>query len=51
MEVAKYLCEFFFCNFWHWLALTITIAAAGGIFNFGDSYHVDDNSNKKQNNG
>lgn len=49
MEVAKYLCEFFFCNFWHWLALTITIAAAhGGIFNFGDSYHVDNNSKKEE---
>ena len=21
MEVVKYLCEFFFGNFWHWLGL------------------------------
>ena len=26
MEVAKYLCEFFFTNFWHWLELTVMLA-------------------------
>jgi len=26
MEIAKYLCEFFFTNFWHWLGLVIIIA-------------------------
>ena len=31
MEVTKYLCEFFFENFWHWLGLTIML----GIFRFG----------------
>jgi len=31
MEIAKYLCEFFFTNFWHWLGLTITL----GAFRFG----------------
>lgn len=25
MEIAKYLCEFFFCNFWHWLGLVIAL--------------------------
>ena len=23
MEIVKYLCEFFFDNFWHWLELII----------------------------
>jgi len=23
MEIVKYLCEFFFGNFWHWLGLVI----------------------------
>jgi hypothetical protein len=23
MNIVKYLCEFFFCNFWHWLGLAI----------------------------
>ena len=27
MEITKYLCEFFFTNFWHWLGLTITLCA------------------------
>ena len=25
MEVVKYICEFFFGNFWHWLLLWILI--------------------------
>ena len=31
METVKFVCEFFFTNFWHWLGLTITL----GIFRFG----------------
>lgn len=27
MEIAKYLCEFFFNDFWHWLGLTVTLTA------------------------
>lgn len=27
MEVTKYLCEFFFTNFWHWLGLVIVLMA------------------------
>ena len=27
MEITRYLCEFFFTNFWHWLGLTITLCA------------------------
>ena len=23
MEIVKYLCEFFFCNFWHFLGLIL----------------------------
>ena len=26
MEIIKYLCEFFFCDFWHWLGLVIMLA-------------------------
>lgn len=25
MEIVKYLCEFFFGNFWHWLGLVIVL--------------------------
>lgn len=31
MEVAKYLCEFFFGNFWHWLGLWILIHTSFSI--------------------
>lgn len=33
MEIVKYLCEFFFCNFWHWLGLLFIILAIfeGGL--------------------
>jgi hypothetical protein len=31
METVKFVCEFFFTNFWHWLGLTITL----GVFRFG----------------
>ena len=31
METVKFVCEFFFTNFWHWLGLTITL----GIFRVG----------------
>lgn len=26
MEIVRYLTEFFFCNFWHWLALAVLLA-------------------------
>lgn len=25
MEIVKYLCEFFFTDFWHWLGLVIFV--------------------------
>jgi hypothetical protein len=31
MEVIKYLCEFFFCNFWHYMGLLIMIYVVSGI--------------------
>ena len=27
MEQTKYLCEFFFADFWHWLGLFLIVAA------------------------
>ena len=50
MEIVKFVCEFFFTNFWHWLGLTITL----GIFRFGtviiDKSHqiISKNSNKEE---
>lgn len=32
MEITRYLCEFFFTNFWHWLGLVIIISI---VFRFG----------------
>ena len=31
MEIVKYLCEFFFTNFWHWLGLVIMLESLFGI--------------------
>lgn len=25
MNIVKYLCEFFFCHFWHWCGLAILV--------------------------
>lgn len=35
METVKYVCEFFFGNFWHWLGLFILISTifSGGFIN------------------
>lgn len=30
MEIVEYLCEFFFCNFWHWLGLLFIVAIICG---------------------
>lgn len=43
MEIIKYLCEFFFTNFWHWLGLVVIIAV---IFKFGLVSFITDNSKK-----
>ena len=36
MEIVKYLCEFFFNDFWHWIGLVILAAVIvpRGIFEF-----------------
>jgi len=41
METVKYLCEFFFTNFWHWLGLAVLL----GIV-FGNGF-IKIDSNKK----
>lgn len=33
MEIIKYICEFFFTNFWHWLGLLIFLVVI-----FGSTY-------------
>lgn len=49
MEVTKYLCEFFFTNFWHWLGLVIILAIVFrfGIISLGNNFtetnHINDN--------
>lgn len=43
MEIAKYLCEFFFTNFWHWLGL----AALLGIVFGNELIKIDSNKNVK----
>ena len=30
MEVVKYLCEFFFCDIWHYLGLLLLVAVLFG---------------------
>lgn len=41
MEVTKYLCEFFFTDFWHWLGLVVVL---GIVFRFGLVSFITDNS-------
>lgn len=43
MEITKYLCEFFFTDFWHWLGLTVTLSV---MFRFGLVSFITDNSGK-----
>lgn len=43
MEIVKYLCEFFFTNFWHWLGLVVILAV---VFRFGIVSFITDNSKK-----
>lgn len=47
MEVTKYLCEFFFTNFWHWLGLVIILAIVFrfGILSFGNKFTETNNVN------
>ena len=41
MEIVKYLCEFFFTDFWHWLGLMIMLAI---IFKMGIITFITDKS-------
>lgn len=34
METVKYICEFFFTNFWHWLGLLIFLIVIAEINNY-----------------
>ena len=43
MEITKYLCEFFFTDFWHWLGLTVTLSV---MFRLGLVSFITDNSRK-----
>ena len=41
MEITKYLCEFFFTNFWHWLGLVVILSI---VFRFGLVSFITNNS-------
>ena len=43
MEITKYLCEFFFGNFWHWAGLVIILSV---VFKLGLVTFITDNSKK-----
>lgn len=43
MEMTKYLCEFFFGNFWHWEGLVIILSI---VFKLGLVTFITDNSKK-----
>jgi hypothetical protein len=43
MEITRYLCEFFFTNFWHWIGLVVILAV---VFRFGLVSFIADNSRK-----
>ena len=44
MEITKYLCEFFFTDFWHWLGLWFII---GTIF-YGELIKIGKFNNKER---
>lgn len=46
MEEVKYLCEFFFGNFWHFVGLVLVIGATRGI-----NFHYHNKNDKKDKNG
>ena len=50
MEITKYLCEFFFTDFWHWLGLVVIL---GIVFRFGLVSFITDKSHQiiSKNNG
>ena len=43
MEIIKYLCEFFFTNFWHWLGLFLIVSV---VFRFGLISFISNKSNE-----
>ena len=43
MEIVKYLCEFFFTNFWHWLGLAALLEIVFG----NELIKIDSNKNVK----
>lgn len=49
MEVTKYLYEFFFTNFWHWLGLVVVLCIVFrfGILSFGNKF-TEINQNKER---
>lgn len=48
MEIVKYLCEFFFTNFWHWLGLWFILGTIFSVpllrINCGSSRKEKDNT-------
>lgn len=46
MEEVKYLCEFFFGNFWHLVGLVLVIGATRGI-----NFHYHNKNDKEDKNG
>lgn len=47
MEIVKYLCEFFFGNFWHWLGLVIALFALKPIIGIDKSVNFKKKENKE----
>ena len=49
MEIVKFVCEFFFTNFWHWLGLTITLGSIGlGTVIIDKSHQIISKNNKEE---
>lgn len=52
IEVVKYLCEFFFCNFWHFCGLVIVLCCLtdATLLRYHSGNKVKDNKqNRKEN--
>lgn len=47
MEIVKYLCEFFFCNGWHFLGLVLVCFAISPK-NVRNNYNNQTNSTKEE---
>lgn len=50
METVRFVCEFFFDDFWHWLGLFVILCVVcrSGIFSFNRITEINHNKNERK---